>query len=287
MRVVVTGAGGMLGQEIVRTFAEAGHEVIQTDRVELDITNRQAVFSFIARTSPGLVVNTAAYNLVDRVEDPAFFDLAFAVNAKGPTYLAEACKTYGARFVHYSTDYVFEGTRPEGYREYDLPRPISKYGETKLAGEVGVQMANMDALIIRLSKLFGAPGKTDGAKISFVAMMLKLASEKPSLSIVNEEVGCPTYAPDLADATRSLIDAQARGGVYHLVNSGKPVTWYEFAEEIFTIANVSTPRIPVPSSAFPRPAKCPKFAPLLNTKGPILRDRTEALKAFFSKMQTV
>ncbi len=287
MRVLVTGAGGMLGQEIVRVFESAGHEIIATDRTELDITNRSDVFAFVAKNRPQVIVNTAAYNLVDRVEDPAFFDLAYSVNALGPKYLAEAAKAYEARFVHYSTDYVFEGTRVEGYREYDLPRPISKYGETKLAGEVFVQMANIDALIIRLSKLFGKPGATEGSKVSFVAMMLKLAKEKPSLTIVNEEVGCPTYAPDLAEATFQLILEKAKGGVYHLVNSGKPVTWYEFAEEVFELASVTTPRTPVLSSAFPRPAKCPKFAPLLNTKTAPLRPRIEALREFLTKMQAV
>jgi dTDP-4-dehydrorhamnose reductase len=283
MRVLVTGASGMLGQDICKTFSSAGHEVIATDRDSLDITNRQAVDEAIIARQPDAIINTAAYNFVDKVEDPAVYPIAYAINATGPGNLAQATSTRNIPFVHYSTDYVFAGNKPKGYVESDEPDPISKYGETKAFGEAAVKKAGGRWYILRLSKIFGNPGTSEASKESFVQLMLRLAKEKPSLQIVDEEVGCNSYTKDIAQATLKLLTERAPGGIYHLVNEGHGVTWFGFAQEIFRVAGITTPRTPVGANAFPpRPAARPKFAKLINTLGPKLRSREEALKDFLA-----
>ncbi len=280
MRILLTGSQGMLGQDVIRVFGTAGHDVIATDRDELDITDAAAVRRVVVSVKPDVIINAAAYNLVDKVEDPEVYPLAYAINALGPGNLAVAAQGIGALMVHYSTDYVFAGDKPEGYVEDDAPAPLSKYGETKLAGEEAVRAAGGRYYVCRTSKLFGIPGVGENAKESFVALMLRLAKMKPELSIVDDEVGCPTYTRDLAAATLRLIDTHSPPGTYHLVNSGPPVTWYAFAEEIFALAGVTTPRKPVPSEAFPRLARLPKFAALRNTKTDPLPSRAQALRYF-------
>lgn len=272
----------MLGQDLAKVFAELGHEVTGTDRRTLDITNHAAVMDFVAGYRFEAIVNAAAYNFVDRVEDEQYFPLAYQINALGPKFLAEAASVNQIPFVHFSTDYVFAGNQPEGYREDDRPEPISKYGETKLAGENFVLATSGQNYVCRLSKIFGAPSQSEAGKESFVALMLRLAASQPSLKIVHEEVGCPSYTRDIAEVTGALLAAQHEPGIYHLVNEGGGVTWYEFAEEIFALADIKTPREPVPSSEFPRAAQCPKFAALHNTKLPPLRKRQEALADFLA-----
>lgn len=280
MKYLITGVNGMLGKDFSGMLAARGDETIGTDRDVLDITNREAVLRFVDEKRPDVVINAAAYNFVDKVEEPDVYQVALAVNGHGPGYLAEAARNVGARFVHFSSDYVFAGDRPEGYVETDAVAPISKYGETKVAGESAVQDAGGDFYICRTSKLFGKPGLSEESKESFVNLMLRLAEKMPELNIVHEEVGSPTYTPDLAQAALNMLDENRPSGIYHVVNDGPGVTWYEFADEIFTLAGVQVPRNPVPSSEFPKPAQRPKFAALKNTKLPALRSRLEALKEF-------
>ena len=270
----------MLGKDVVRLLLTEGWGVIETDKETLDITDEAAVLAFVKKHEPQVIINCAAYNFVDDIEKDEIFTRAYAINAEGPRNLAQAAKAVGATFVHYSTDYVFPGDKPHGYVEIDETRAISRYGLTKELGEKFVLGAGAKSYIFRLSKIFGAPGIGEGSKESFVALMLRLAKEKPELKIVHEEVGCPSYTPDIAQATLDVLYGTYAPGVYHLVNEGPGVTWYEFAEEIFAISNVKTPRIPVPSSAFPKPAARPKHAALRNTKLPPLRTRHEALTEF-------
>ena len=215
-------------------------------------------------------------------EDPDVYPLAYAINATGPKNIAEACASRSIPFVHYSTDYVFAGDKPEGYAEDDTPEPISKYGETKYAGEKFVQAAGGTWYICRLSKIFGRPGISEAAKPSFVSLMLRLAAEKPSLNIVDEEVGTPGYTKDIAEATLAMLTSSTPSGIYHMVNEGAGVTWYQFAEEIFGIAGVTTPRTPVPSSAFPRAAKAPEVRAAPQHKTPEAAPRIDALREFLT-----
>ncbi len=285
MKVLIFGSQGNLGCDLVRVFTDAGHEVIAHDRDTLDVTDAGAVRAAISASGCGVVVNAVAWNDVDGAEDAAKRPLAFALNADAPGVMAEAAKAANASFVHYSSDYVFEGTRPEGYVESDEPHPLSAYGESKLAGERAVIAAGGKSFVVRTSKLYGRPGTSVAAKPSFVSVMCTLAKTKPELSIVDEEVGMPTYTKDLAEATVRLVSGTYAFGTYHLVNEGLGVTWYGFAEEFFGLTGVTVPRKPVPMSAFPRPAKRPLFAPLKNTKFPPLRSRMDALKAFFAEEQ--
>jgi len=283
MKVIVLGAKGNLGQDLVAAFVAAGHEVVALDREELDVLDFAATRRRILDELPSAVINTVAMNDVDGAEDPTKRPFAFKLNGDAPGVLAAAARDAGASFVHYSTDYVFEGTKPEGYAEDDEPKPVSAYGESKLAGERAAIAAGGRVYVCRLSKIFGRPGVSELSKPSFVSIMLKLAKTKPELSIVDEEVGCPTYTKDIAEATVRLLAGGFEPGIYHLVNDGPGVTWYGFAEEVFGLLGIKTPRRPVSSALFPKPAKRPKSARLLNAKFPPLRSRLEALRAFFNE----
>jgi dTDP-4-dehydrorhamnose reductase len=280
MKILILGSQGNLGQDLVSVFSAAGHDVVGCDRDELDVTDRVAARAMIGRGFSA-VINAVAYNNVDGAEDPANRPIAWKLNAEVPGELAQACREAGATFVHYSTDYVFAGDKPEGYTESDIPTPISAYGESKCAGEQAVVAAGGKWYVCRLSKIYGKPGPSKLSKPSFVSVMVGLAKTKPELTIVDEEVGSPTYTRDVATATLRLLTEQFPPGIYHLVNEGPGVTWYGFAEEFFTLLGIKTPRKPVTSAAFPKPAKRPPFAALKNTKFPPLRTRLEALKAFF------
>ena len=280
MKILILGSQGNLGQDLVSVFSAAGHEVVGCDRDELDVTDYAAARAMIGRGFSA-VINAVAYNNVDGAEDPASRPIAWKLNAEVPGELARAAREAGAAFVHYSTDYVFAGDKPEGYVETDVPKPISAYGESKLAGEQAVAAAGGTWYVCRLSKIYGKPGPSQLSKPSFVSVMVGLAKSKPELTIVDEEVGSPTYTRDVATATLQILTEQFPSGIYHLVNEGPGVTWYGFAEEFFTLLGIKTPRKPVTSAAFPKPAKRPPFAALRNTKFPPLRTRLEALKAFF------
>jgi len=282
MKVIIFGAKGNLGQDLVEVFASAGHQVTAVDREDIDITDAPAVRRRIGDGGFDAVINAAAWNNVDGAEDPANRPAVWALNAEAPGVMAEAAKAAGAAFIHYSTDYVFEGDKPEGYREDDETRPVSVYGESKLAGERSALAAAGRAYVCRLSKIFGRPGSSGLSKPSFVSVMVNLAKTKPELAIVDEEVGSPTYTQDIAAATLKLLEEKFEPGIYHLINEGPGVTWYGFAEEFFGLLGVKTLRRPVSSALFPKPARRPKFARLLNTKFPPLRSRLEALQAFLA-----
>lgn len=280
MKVLVIGADGALGQDLMDAFRAAGHEPEGSVRADLDVTDEDAVHDRIVGGGYDVVVNATAYNDVDGAETPEGRTLAFAVNATAPGFMARACHDAGIRLVHYSSDYVFAGTKPEGYAEDDAPDPINAYGESKAAGEHAVLESDVEGYVCRTSKIYGRPGTAAGSKPSFVSVMLRLAAEKPALTIVDEEVGCPTFTADIAAATVTLLEEDFASGVYHFVNEGDGVTWYGFAEEVFGVAGVGTPRTPVSSDAFPKPAKRPKFGALRNTRFPKFRSRREALAAY-------
>lgn len=282
MKIFVAGAMGNLGSVLCPKLKAAGFDVIESDREDLDLTDHNAVLARMRAEKPEVIVNCAAYNAVDDAETEEGFKKAMAVNRDAPRSLAASAKLTGATLVHFSTDYVFAGEKPEGYAEDDEPKPISNYGKSKLAGEEAVRAMGANHYIVRLSKIFGPAGRSEAAKESFVHLMLRLAASKPELNIVDEEVGSPTYTEDIADATITLLKDGFDFGTYHFVNDGVGVTWYEFAKEFFEKRGVKTPYHPVPSSAFPKPAARPKFAPLKTTKFPPLRSRTEALDAFLA-----
>src|SRR3989338_3046220 len=268
----------MLGQELAKTFSD--HNAFAWDQEDLDITDKTQVFQKIAEVKPFFILNTAAYNAVDKAEEKK--DLAYAVNAEAVKHLALVSKEIGATFVHFSTDYVFEGIEKNGYKEGDAINPRSVYAKSKAKGEEYLREIGGKYYLIRLSRLFGKPGIGDGSKKSFVDMILNLAKEKEALEIIDEELSSPTYAPDLAKLTKKIVANKMPYGIYHGANGGS-CTWYEFAKEALKLKNISCKLIPVPASQFPRSAARPKYSILLNTKLSPARSWRKALKEYLKE----
>ena len=277
MKILILGAKGMLGQEL--KFAFLGAEIFAWDFEELDITNKHQVEKKISQLLPDIVINAAAYNNVDKAEEEK--QRAVLLNGYATGFIAGACKKIDAIFVHYSTDYIFDGEKKEGYKENDIPKPISVYGASKLLGEIETAKNTDKYYIIRLSRLFGKIGAGLSVKKSFVEVMLDLAKSKNEIEVINEELSSPTYAPDLAERTKYIVETKQPFGIYHSANSGR-CTWYGFACEIFKQKKIDVKAIPVSGDKFPRPAKRPEYSVLLNTKLPEARDWKEALINYLS-----
>jgi dTDP-4-dehydrorhamnose reductase len=258
-KYVVIGADGMLGYALAGALPGA----VLFGRADLDITDPDAVSRTVRQLSPGIVINAAAYTDVDGCEDN--YPCADAVNGRGPGYLAEACAECHAILVHYSTDYVFDGSKQEGYREDDIPCPLNRYGKSKLIGERNVMRYHNDYRLIRTSWLFGAHGK------NFVDTVLELSERKPSVRIVMDQTGKPTYTKDLAKKTLEVIGMQP--GIYHLTNEGQ-CSWYEFARTFIPNA------VPCTTAEFPRQAKRPPNSVLVNTKTTPMRHWRDAVTEY-------
>ncbi|MEW6364448.1 MAG: dTDP-4-dehydrorhamnose reductase [Acidobacteriota bacterium] len=222
MKVVVTGASGQLGREIVRLLRTAGHEILASDLRELDIGDRSSVESELERIHPDLVVNCAAYTDVERAETDR--EAAMRANRDGPMHLAELSTRCGALLVHYSTDFVFDGLKAAPYTEEDTPNPLSHYGRTKLDGDLQVLKTAPQHLLIRTSWVFGHGPK------NFVLAIARKVLEREPLRVVCDQRGSPTYARDIADATMRLLETGARG-LMNFCNDGD-CTRLEYAREI-------------------------------------------------------
>lgn len=283
-KVLILGAKGMLGQALEAEFLAAGWSVTGHDREELDVTDFEAVTQKLTELKPDLVINSVAINAVDKIEtEPDFLETAETINSRVPGRLAELCKTQEITLVHYSSDYVFAGDNENGYAEDATLAPLNKYGQTKAAGEVAVKNVGGKYYVIRLSKLFGKPAVSEGAKKSFVDTMLGLAAGgKTEFEVVDDESSSPTYAPDLARFTRELVESNKEFGIYHGANSGA-CTWYEWAKEIFALKNLQVEVRPVPATAYPRPAARPHVSVLLSTKIQVQRSWQEALQEYLTE----
>lgn len=278
--ILILGAKGTLGQELARVFSAAGYLVTAWDREDVDITTSAAKEKIIT-LNPRIIINATGYNAVDKAEsEPEAKNLAFLLNATAPKMLAETAKEIDAVFVNYSTDFVFKGDRPEGYLETDTPNPISVYGQSKAEGEKLVSAVGGKYYIIRLSRLFGKPGASELSKKSFVDIM-KDKQSLETVDVVNEESGSPTYAPDLAHFTLSLIQDLPSFGIYHGANSGQ-CNWYEWALEIFKLLKAPIQVNSISGMAMSRPAKRPQYSALVNTKRPPQRSWSEALREYLS-----
>jgi dTDP-4-dehydrorhamnose reductase len=257
-KIIIFGANGMLGHALQQVFPQAycfGHR-------DVDISDEKAVMEILKRERPSILINTAAYTDVDGCEDNR--DLAFAVNGYGPGYIADVCSEVGATLVHYSTDYIFDGEKPE-YREDDIPNPINIYGESKLLGEALIRNNMEDYRIIRTSWLFGSHGK------NFVDTILSLSRQIPFVRVVNDQVGKPTYTFDLACKTPEITLLEP--GIYHITNEGH-CSWYQFASAFIPNA------IACSTAEFPRKAKRPGNSILKNTKTSPLRSWKEAVTEY-------
>ena len=246
--ILVVGANGMLGQDLMQVLEG---EIRGVDIGDIDITSMESVQRVLFTLKPGVVVNAAAYTDVDGCELNR--ELAMQVNAEGVAHLAMICRDIGARLVHVSTDYVFDGAGGEPYQEDDLPNPLSVYGESKLAGEMNARLTE-DHLIVRTQWLYGVHGK------NFVETMLRLARERRELSVVDDQIGSPTWTMDLALAIRTLLEKGSRG-TYHAVNSGS-CSWNDFARAIFAEAGVEVEVTPMTTAELGRPARRPLYSVL-------------------------
>ncbi len=244
----MTGAGGMLGGAVAEAAARAGHEVCATGRAELDITDAAAARRAVREARAQAVVNCAAYTDVDGAESDRAG--AQAVNATGAHNVAAAAAQEGAAIVHVSTDYVFDGSKDGPWLESDPTGPLGVYGETKLAGEHAVARANPNHAIVRTAWLFGAGGK------NFVDTMLSLGADREKVSVVTDQVGCPTWTGHLAVALVQLAARPRATGIHHIAGAGS-CSWNELAREIFERAGMDCRVAPATSGEFPRPARRP------------------------------
>ncbi len=262
MRVLITGAGGQLGQDTVLACEAANDTVVALDHAALDVADRDAVLGAITSVRPDAVIHCAAWTAVDNCEgDP---DRAFRLNANAVRWVAEACDRVGAHLVHVSTDYVFDGTKAEPYHEWDTPDPQSVYGSSKLAGEREAAVLGTRAAIVRTSWVCGEYGN------NMVKTIMRLANERPQLAFVDDQIGHPTLCADLGPMLRRIA-LDRRSGVHHVTNQGA-VSWFEFAQAV-VVAMGKSPSMVAPISTAdlvpPRPAKRPANSVLDNA---VLRD---------------
>ncbi len=224
-KILITGVLGQVGYELQRTLAPFG-KVIGIDKDEMDLTNEQAIRSFIRNVHPNIIVNPGAYTAVDQAESDS--QICMAINKDAAKVIAEEAQNLNALLVHYSTDYVFDGSSKVPYTENDLPKPLNVYGLSKLEGEKAIQETCEKHIILRTSWVYGARGK------NFLLTMLKLGMEKSNLSIVSDQIGAPTWSRMIAEATAQILSKNSlEYGIYNLTSSGK-TSWLEFAETLFS-----------------------------------------------------
>jgi dTDP-4-dehydrorhamnose reductase len=262
-RILLTGADGQLGNELQQTLAPLG-EVIALTRQELDLSQGEQIRQLVQQVRPSMIVNSAAYTAVDKAESEV--ELAQAVNGMAPKIMAEEAEKIGALLLQVSTDYVFDGQKNTPYLETDPTHPLSSYGKSKLAGEVGIQEVVTDNyLILRTAWVYGVYGKGN-----FVKTMLRLGQDREELRVVADQVGSPSWAKDIADAIAQLLQSETTG-IYHFTNSGV-VSWYDFAIAIFEEARalgfpLKVQRvIPITTADYPTPAVRPAYSVLSGKK---------------------
>lgn len=268
MKVLVTGADGMLGSDLCPMLEDAGFDVIETTINELDVTDELNVRKVISDVKPDVVVHCAAYTNVDKAEEEP--DRAERINALATKYVAQACKKNNAVLVYISTDYVFNGKKNTPYEPSDETAPINVYGRTKLDGEQEVKKNCDRYYILRTSWLYGHHGK------NFVETMINLAKNS-EVKVVDDQTGCPTWTVDLSDAIISFIDEEPPYGIYHGCGGGS-TTWYGFAKEIYNKMNLDVNLLPCTTEDFPRPAERPKYS-IMDNNG-LLRDWKLALNEY-------
>jgi dTDP-4-dehydrorhamnose reductase len=279
MRILITGAAGMLGVDLRRAAEDAGHETVALTRAQLDVTDPAAVSEAIAAAAPGVVVNCAAWTDVDGAESR--FQDAVAINGAGAGHVARAAAAAGAWVVHVSTDYVFDGAKPEPYVESDAVGPIGAYGRSKLEGELAVAAAAPGRhTIARTAWLFGAHGKC------FPTTMLRLASERSEVNVVADQVGCPTFTGHLARALVGLAQDPVLGVVH--AAAAERCSWYEFAVEILAAAGADCEVRPISTDQYPLPARRPANSALVSERGvPALPSWRAGLRDFMAETAQV
>jgi dTDP-4-dehydrorhamnose reductase len=259
MRILITGKNGQVGTELSRRYESRG-DVVLTGRDECDLSSEGSIRDAVRQVKPTVIINAGAYTAVDQAEKES--PLCFAINAAAPRVLAEEAARLDALLIHYSTDYIFDGTKSGPYVESDPIHPLSVYGESKAAGEAAIAETGCNYLILRTSWVYGAHGK------NFLRTMLRLGAERPELRVVDDQIGAPTSAAAIAEATARLVDfAPGAPGIYHMTAAGS-TSWYGFACAILGAAmGPASPRVqPIPGSDYPTAARRPANSVLANQK---------------------
>jgi len=276
MRLLVLGSGGMLGRAVVRDATRLGHDVVARARTDLDITDPDRVSHTVAEIAPRAIVNCAGFTDVDGAEghEPE----ATRVNGDGPGNVARAAAEAGARVVHVSTDYVFDGSKGDPWLESDSVAPLQAYGRTKLAGEIAVAESGAEHAIVRTAWLFGAGGP------NFVATMLRLGAERDEVTVVSDQRGGPTWTGHLAAALIEVAERDGDVGLFH-ASVGGSCSWYEFAVEIFDRARLRCRVVPTTSERFARPARRPAYSVLGTEREPgiVLPAWQDGLSAYLAE----
>lgn len=252
-KILVTGAKGMLGQDLCPILEDEGYDVVETDVQTLNITDPAMVSKVLNDEKPDIVIHCAAYTNVDKAEED--LETARLINVKGTENIAKSCAEINATLVYISTDYVFNGQGKEPYKPSDKPEPLNNYGLTKFEGEEAVRKYCKKYYIARTSWLYGIHGK------NFVETMISLAN-KPELKVVDDQIGCPTWTVELANGIVKLLSG-ADFGTYHVCGKGQ-TSWYGFAKEIFSLSALNVNLKPCTTDEFPRPAKRPKYSVMDN-----------------------
>lgn len=269
-RILIVGSAGQVGVELQRSFAEVG-EIFERDRDKVDIAQPEEVRAMVRNIAPDIILNAAAYTAVDRAESEQ--EVARAINAIAPGILAEEALHRGALLVHYSTDYVFDGSKRTPWLETDSPNPLSIYGKTKLAGDQAIEQIGGNFLIFRTSWVYGPHGN------NFLFTMLRLGRERERVTIVDDQIGAPTTSCELADATHAIVTAVLQGkhgassswsGLYNMTCGGS-ISWFGFAQAIYersgSLLNGKKPEVAgIPTSEYPTPATRPRYSVLSNEK---------------------
>ena len=252
MRVLVTGADGQLGSDVMLELQKQGLTAVGTTIRECDLTREEQVRLWMTSQQPDAIVHCAAYTAVDKAEKER--ELCFRVNGEGSRFVAEVAEEMGAKLLYVSTDYVFDGTNSEPYETHEPTNPLNAYGASKLEGELQVQKACSKTFVVRTSWVFGQHGH------NFVKTMQRLSQSRDSLSVVSDQIGSPTYTPDLAKLLVSMIQTE-HYGTYHATNEGV-CSWFEFAREIFEQTQAEVELSPIPTSDYPTPAQRPLYSVL-------------------------
>jgi dTDP-4-dehydrorhamnose reductase len=256
LKILLTGREGQVGWELQRSLVALG-DVVATNRHELDLCDSTAIRRTVREARPDIIVNAAAYTAVDNAESER--DIAAQVNGIAPAILAEQAKVLGALLVHYSTDYVFDGSKQAPYKEEDTPNPLSVYGRTKLEGEQAIAASKCRHLIFRTSWVYASRGR------NFLLAILKAAREKPELRVVDDQFGAPTSSAAIAEATARVLRAGGPEGLYHMSAIGR-TTWFNFAQAILHKVAIDTPVVPIRSDQYPAKAKRPRNSVLDNAR---------------------
>lgn len=258
MKILVTGYKGQLGYDVVNEATSRGIEAVGVDIDEMDITNQEQVNTVIKSDNYDAVVHCAAWTAVDKAEEPELYDTVIKVNATGTKYIADVCEELDIPMMYFSTDYVFDGEGTTPWNEYDERHPLNVYGLTKAQGEEFVEKLKKH-FIIRIAWVFGKNGN------NFIKTMIRLGKERGAVSVVNDQIGNPTYTYDLAKLVVDMIQTD-KYGKYHATNSGDFISWYDFACEIFKQAGMDVKVTPVDSNQFPAKAKRPKNSRMNQTE---------------------